>query len=190
MAMSLQTFVRKSLRPGNGLFVVGMCLAGASLVPAQNQERKSPHDTVSAQLGGKTITITYGRPYMKGRQVFGHDLVPYGEVWRTGADEATKLTTDADLMINDTRVPKGTYSLFTVPDKTKWTLVINKTADQWGAFNYNQSQDLGRTPMEVKSLPSPVEQFTMTLKPQGSDAVRLEMAWENTQAGVTMRLAK
>lgn len=170
----------------SGLFLLAIC--GIAL--RAQEPRKSPHDTVSTTLGGKTITISYGRPYLKGRQAIGHELVPYGQVWRTGADEATKLTADADLMIGDLRVPKGSYSLFTVPDKGKWTLVVNKKADQWGAFNYNQSDDLGRTPLAVKQLASPVEQFTITLKSESANSATLTLAWENTEASTTIRLAQ
>src|SRR6185312_415959 len=118
----------------------------AATLGAQEQ-RKSPHETISATLGGKKITISHGRPYLKGRKAIGGSLVPYGEVWRTGADEATKLTTDADLTIGDLHVPKGTYALFTLPERERWTLIVSKKADQWGAFDYKQSEDLGRTPL-------------------------------------------
>lgn len=161
----------------------------AATLGAQEQ-RKSPHETISAMLGGKKITISYGRPYLKGRKAVGGSLVPYGEVWRTGADEATKLTTDADLKIGDLQVPKGSYALFTLPEKSGWTLIVNKKADQWGAFNYSKSDDLGRTPMKVTQLSSPVEQFTMALKPESDGSVLLTLAWENTEASVPISLAK
>lgn len=161
----------------------------ASLLTAQEQ-RKSPHETTSANLGGKKITITYGRPSLKGRKAVGGALVPYGEVWRTGADEATTLATDADLTIGNLHVPKGTYALFTLPEQSGWTLIINKKADQWGAFNYNKADDLGRTPLAVKQLSSPVEEFTIELKPEGANKLLLTLAWENTQASATISLAK
>jgi hypothetical protein len=114
---------------------VVFCAAFAfGLLVAQERKRASPHETTSATIGGKKVTIEYGRPYKKNREIFG-GLVPYGEVWRTGADEATVLTTEGDLMIGKLHVPKGTYSLFTVPAKEEWTLVVNKTAKQWGAYN-------------------------------------------------------
>lgn len=170
----------------SGFFLFSICVTAL----AAQEARKSPHDTVSTTLSGKTITISYGRPYLKGRQAIGHELVPYGQVWRTGADEATKLTTDADLMIGNLRVPKGSYSLFTVPEKGKWTLVVNKKADQWGAFNYNQSDDLGRTALSEKQLASPVEQFTITLKPAADNSATLTLAWENTEASTNIHLAQ
>lgn len=163
----------------------------ASLSPAQTPEpRKSPHETVSATLQGKSITISYGRPYLKGRQAVGAGLVPYGEVWRLGADEATKLTTDADLMIGNLKVPKGSYALFTIAGKDHWTLIVNKKADQWGAFDYNQADDLGRTPLEVTKTPSTVEQFTISLKPASGNSLALHLVWENTDTSTLIRLAE
>ncbi len=151
--------------------------------------RKSPHATISTTLGGKTITISYGRPYLKGRKAVGGSLVPYDEVWRLGADEATKLTTDADLMIGNLKVPKGSYALFTIAGRDHWTLIVNKKAEQFGAFDYSQADDLGRTPLQVKHLASPVEQFTITLEPASSGSVVLHLAWENTDASTTIRVA-
>jgi hypothetical protein len=168
-----------------------LCSAFALMVVAAitctAQERKSPHESTSITLDGKNITISYGRPYLKGRKAIGGSLVPFGQVWRTGADEATKLTTDADLMIGDLKVPKGSYALFTIPEKDHWTLIVNKTADQWGAFSYDASKDLGRTEMKTSTLTSPVEEFTITLKTTSGNEATLTMAWENTQATTTIK---
>ena len=172
------------------VLIVAVVLVGAVAVAgviSARQNRVSPHETVELTLNGKKITISYGRPYLKGRKAVGGSLVPYGQVWRTGADEATKLTTDADLMIGNLLVPKGSYSLFTLPSESGWKLIVNKTADQWGAFNYDQKQDLGRVDMKVGKTAAPVEQFTITLAKAGSGAV-LKMAWENTSASVDLRL--
>lgn len=165
-----------------------LLICGVATV-AQAQERKSPHETVAADLGGHRITITYGRPYMHGRKIVG-GLVPYGKVWRTGADEATTIQTDVDLDINGLKVPKGEYALFTLPDKDGWTLIVNKTAKQWGAFDYKEADDLGRTKMQVSKSGSPVEEFTITLRPAGNNAATLKMEWENTTASVTVKVAE
>ena len=166
-----------------GLLICGL----VSLSVAQ--DRKSPHETVSVDLGGHKVTITYGRPYMKGRKIMG-GLVPYGQVWRTGADEATTLQTDADLDINGLKVPAGKYALFTLPTANSWTLIVNKTAKQWGAFSYKKGDDLGRAEMQVSKSGSPVEQFTITLTPAGSNAATLKMEWENTVASVPVKLTQ
>jgi hypothetical protein len=165
------------------ILLTAAVLSVATLVWAQAKKRASPHETVSATIAGKTITIEYGRPYMKGRKIMG-GLVPFGEVWRTGADEATTLTTNADLMIGGAHVPAGTYSLFTLPTEKGWTLIVNKTAKQWGAFKYEQAQDLGRTPMKVTALGSPVEQFTIAIDSTGGSNGVIKMSWEKTQASV------
>jgi len=158
-----------------------------TLAPAQ-EPRKSPHESTSIEVGGHKITITYGRPYLRGRKMIG-DHEPYGKVWRTGADEATTIHTDADLAINGLKVPKGTYALFTIPKENSWTLIVNKTAKQWGAFSYKQADDLGRTEMTVSKAGAPVEQFTISLTPEGSSSATLKMAWDNTVAGVPIKVA-
>jgi hypothetical protein len=137
-------------------------------------------------MGGKKITIEYGRPQMKGREIFGK-LVPFDQVWRTGADEATVLTTEGDLMLGALHVPAGSYSLFTVPGQKEWTLVVNKTAKQWGAFKYDAATDLGRAKMSVKTLPSAVETFTIMLEPKGSSGV-LKMHWATTEASIPVMM--
>lgn len=157
------------------------------VVVAMQRQRVSPHETVELSLSGKKITVTYGRPYLKGRKAVGGSLVPYGQVWRTGADEATILTTDADLMIGSLAVPKGSYSLFTLPTETGWKLIVNKTDKQWGAFSYKEADDLGRTDMKVGKTAATVEQFTISLAAAGSSAV-MKLEWENTSASVDLKL--
>ena len=149
-------------------------------IGSAQQPRKSPHATISSQIGGHKIAITYGRPYLHGRKMIG-DHEPYGKVWRTGADEATTLETDTDLDINGLKVPKGKYALFTLFTPDSWTLIVNKTAKQWGAFSYKESEDLGRVNMAVKHLSAPVEQFTISLDAAGGNRAVLKMAWEHTE---------
>jgi hypothetical protein len=105
-------------------------------------------------------------------------------VWRTGADEATKLTTEADLMIGSLHVPKGTYSLFTIPGEKEWTLILNKEADQWGAYKYDQSKDLGRVKMTARKLDKPVEQLTISVESAGGSRGVLKIAWSDLEASV------
>jgi len=157
----------------------------AAVALKATEKRASPHEQATASLGGKKITVEYGRPYVKGREIFGK-LVPWGQVWRTGADEATTLTTDADLTVGTLHVPKGTYSLFTLPTEKEWTLVFNKTAKQWGAFQYDAKQDLGRTPLKLAALPAAVEQFTIAFEPQGGTKATLKLSWDKTSANVAI----
>jgi len=153
---------------------------------AAQGNRVSPHETTELAINGKKISVTYGRPSMKGRKIMGA-LVPFGQVWRTGADEATVLKTEADLTIGNLTVPKGSYAIFTLPSETGWKLIINKVADQFGAFSYDEKQDLGRVDMKVGKTSAPVEQFTITLAKSGNGAV-MRMEWENASASATFNV--
>jgi len=161
--------------------IAALSLAGSAQA---ERERASPHADVTATLAGKKITVSYGRPYAKGRAIFG-GLVPWGEVWRTGADEATTFTAEADVVIGGLKVPKGEYALFTIPTEKQWTLVLNKTAKQWGAFQYDATQDLGRVPMTVAGIAKPVEQFTIEMVPAGK-RLTLKLSWDKTVASVAI----
>jgi len=159
---------------------------------AQNQEapktRASPHETVSVNLDGKTITITYGRPYLKGRHV-GDEVAPYGKVWRLGADEATKITVTAyTLFPNGVEMLPGSYSLFAIPNKDKWTLIVNKVADQWGAFKYDASQDLGRIEIPVRPAMTPVEEFTISLDKVETNLAKLQMVWDTAAISTSLKV--
>ena len=177
------------MRTGIGVTLcLGSMLATAAGYSAEQEKRASPHEQVSAIIGGKKIKIEYGRPLKKGRSIFGggDPLVPFGAVWRTGADEATTITTDGDLTIGTVKVPKGTYALFTIPGEKEWTLVINKVAKQWGSFKHDPKQDLGRTPMTVSAAAAPVEQFTITVEVPGKKTGTLKMSWDTTVAAVAI----
>ncbi len=165
------------------LLLVGI-LAFSALPTASGQIRKSPHETATGKAGEANITITYGRPYKKVRPIFG-GLVPHAEVWRTGADEATTLASDRDLMIGSLHVPAGIYSLFTLPTDSGWKLIVNKTAKQWGAFVYDDAQDLGRVAMEVSSG-AEVEQFTIALEPKSDNFATLKLSWDTTVASISI----
>jgi hypothetical protein len=118
----------------------------------------SPHETVEWNIQGAKITLAYGRPYLKARNVL--DVAPVGKIWRTGADAATTLTTDKTLMIGSLMIPPGTYTLYTVPGEKKWQLVVSKQTGQWGT-EYNADRDLGRTDLSVSTAPAPAEQVTI-----------------------------
>jgi len=161
-------------------------------VGAQQQDkskRPSPPGTAEVTFAdGKKVTINYSRPSAKGRKIFG-ELVPFDQVWRTGANEATSLKTDVDLDIGGTTVPAGSYTLYTLPSASSWKLIINKQTGQWGTV-YQQDQDLARVDMNVTSLSQPVEQFTITLDKKGGDAAQLNLQWEKTQASVGVKEKK
>lgn len=149
---------------------------------AKKAGRASPHDKASVTMGGKDITIEYGRPYLKGRSV-GNEVAPYGQVWRTGADEATKLTTPVNLKIGNLAVPAGSYSLYTWPTEKAWKLIVNKVADQWGT-EYAQSADLGRVDLKLEKAAAPVEQLTISFDKAGEKNATLKIAWGTTLVSV------
>jgi hypothetical protein len=157
------------------LLTVAICCAQGKKAPA------SPPADTAVTINGKQITIKYSAPSMRGRKIFG-GLEPYGKVWRAGANSATALHTDADLLIGSLTVPKGDYTLFVWLDPEQWQLIVNKQTGQWG-LSYDQSQDLGRVPMKM-SKTAPVEVYKMTLAKEGSDSGSLKLEWENTAASV------
>ncbi len=155
-------------------------LALASVASAQRYT--SPPASVAAVIGGDHITIDYYAPSMHGRKIMGN-LVPYGEVWCTGANWATKITTEADLDINGLKVPKGSYSIWTLPNAKQWMLIINKQTGQFH-LNYDESQDFARVKMNLKTLGAPVETFKIELAPTSGNSGTLSLLWENTDAWV------
>jgi hypothetical protein len=160
-------------------------LAAVSVV-AQRGKFTSPPADVSVTILDKKIRVDYYAPSAHERQVMG-GLVPFGQVWCTGANWATKLTTDADLEMGGLSLPKGSYSIWTVPNEKEWTLIINRETGQFH-LNYDQSQDLGRTKMAVKTLAAPVETFRVDLTHTRDKAGRLALVWEKTEASVDFSL--
>ena len=148
----------------------------------------SPPANVATTIAGKRIAIDYYAPSMHGRKIMG-GLVPYGEVWCTGANWATKITTEADLEMGGLKLPKGSYSIWTIPNENEWTLVINRQTGQFH-LNYDSSRDLGRTKMDVKRLAAPVETFRIELRPQAGNKGTLALLWETTEASIPFRVGE
>ncbi len=145
--------------------------------------KPSPAASTTCNLGGgKSIKTDYSSPRMKGRKIYG-DLVPFGEVWRTGANEATTFVPSADVSVGGKTVPAGNYTIFTVPTADKWTLIINKTTGEWGIPYKYESNELARVDMKVSKLPSPVENFTISYAKSG-DGCTMQIDWERTRASV------
>lgn len=172
---------------GKRMRLAAIMCAGLALlaVPSYSQQDKSQRPSPPAQAtcdlgGGKTLTVDYSSPRAKGRKVMG-DLVPYGKVWRAGANEATTFVTDADLNVGGTTVPAGKYTIFTVPGENKWSLVISKKTGEWGTAYPGPSEDLARIDMKVSKTPAMVENFTIALDKSGSGCT-MRMEWENTRA--------
>lgn len=145
--------------------------------------KPSPAASASCDLGGgKTIKTDYSSPRMKGRKIYG-GLVPFGEVWRTGANSATTFVTSGDVMVGGTAVPAGSYTLFTLPTADSWKLIISKKTGEWGIPYTYESDELARVDMKVSKLPSPVENFTIAYDKSGSGCT-LRLDWETTRASV------
>jgi len=149
---------------------------------AFGQEPLSPPAKTSVTINGKQLLIAYSSPRIRGRKIMG-GLVPYGQWWRTGADNATTFQTDADLDLGGLKVPKGIYTIYTLPGATEWQLIINKQTGQWGT-EYNQRQDLGRVKMNLAQTPAPVDSFKIELSSTGGNKGLLKMTWERTEVSV------
>jgi hypothetical protein len=166
---------------------IGIAAAFIS-IQTMAQPPGSPHETVKASIDGANIAIEYGRPYMRGRKIMG-GLVPYGRVWRTGADSSTTLTTSKPLVIGGATVPAGKVSIYTLPGEDQWKLILNKQTGQWGT-EYPEAQDLARVDLTKKTLPSPVDQFTIAIEPQTGGGGVLKLSWETTELSVPFTVGK
>jgi hypothetical protein len=167
--------------------VVSLALGCALVLAAQQDKSKRPSPPAQAKWdlgGGKAVTIDYSSPRAKGRKIYG-ELVPFGQVWRTGANEATALVTPVDLTIGGTTVAAGSYTIFTVPNKDKWTLIISKKTGEWGTDYPGQANDLVRIDMKVSAIPSPVDNFIISFEKAG-DGANLNIDWETTRASVAV----
>ena len=157
---------------------------------AQNEKLLSPPAMTSVSLGGTHITIHYGSPAMRGRVIMG-GLVPYGQVWRTGANKATSFVTTGDLKIGTLHVPAGSYTLFTLPQApgTPWQLILSKKTGEWG-IPYPSGDDLGRTPMHGAKLPKTQQSLTISFEHTTRHSTELHVRWENTDESVLIEAAK
>ena len=172
------------------VFLTSLLLTFTVLAACQDKsKRPSPAAQTQCKFSdGKTIKVDYSSPRAKGRKIFG-ELVPYGEVWRTGANEATTFVTDANLTVGGKDVPAGSYTIFTIPNADKWTLIINKKTGEWGIPYKYEADELARVDMKVSPTASPVENFTIALAPMGGSCT-LSISWENTQASADISQKK
>src|SRR6202158_660907 len=176
--------------PSLAVFLTVAVLASSALAaPKDKSQRPSPPAKATCKLAeGKTVTVDYSSPRMKGRKVFG-DLVPMGEVWRLGANEATTLVTDAQLSLGGKTIPAGSYTMFAIPNANKWTLIISKKTGEWGVPYPGEADDLARVEMTTSKLPAPVENFTIAFDQAGSGCT-MHMDWETTRAAVAISAKK
>jgi Protein of unknown function (DUF2911) len=158
------------------IFLLSFVLLLGGMVSAQPSHPNSPHDT----LRTKNLTVTYGRPYKKGRDIFGK-LEPYGKVYRVGADEATTITFARDASFGGKPVKAGTYTLCAIPNEKTWTIILNSQLGQWGAFKYDQYKDKNvlQVDVPVVTLAAPVEQLTIA-----ASGKELTISWDKTWVAI------
>lgn len=141
----------------------------------------SPRDSVSGKINGASISVNYGSPSVKDRKIWG-ELVPYGQVWRAGANEATTFTTDKAIVVEGKTLAAGKYGFFAIPGEKEWTIIFNKTANQWGAYEYKDSADALRVTVTPKKSASKQERLVYKLNDKG-----LVLAWENLEVPVAIK---
>ncbi len=150
--------------------------------------RPSPVAIAAARYKDTYIKIVYGQPQKKGREIFGQ-LVPFDQVWRTGANEATEVQITRDIRINNLDLKAGNYSLFTIPGKDKWTIIFNSDLGLWGAYNYNIKSDVLRFEVPVLTIAEPLETFTIQIE-QKNDKADLIMTWDKTKVTIPMQFSE
>jgi hypothetical protein len=198
-------------RSSVSVFAVLVLLSCAASVIAQVRvPRPSQKASVMQTLGVTDITITYSRPAVKGRTIWGDPLpeqaageatlddqfkrpkdapiVPYGHIWRTGANEATMFVVTDEVLINDQRLPAGSYSLHTIPAKNEWTIVFNGTTNQWGSFNYDPAKDTLRVKAKPLMVAENQEWLAFTIDPLGDDIAQVNLRWEKVSVPFTVKV--
>jgi len=164
----------------NALLILFAIMLGGSAAYAQPNHPHSPHDTIRT----KDVTVTYGRPYKKGREIFGAAIAPYGKTYRCGADEPTKVTFAKDVLFAGKPVKAGTYSFFAVPEKDKWTIILNSNVTMWGTdHDQHADQDVLKVDVPVEALGSSLEQLTMTANDHA-----ITLAWDKTKVSIPLKM--
>lgn len=167
------------------LLIFLLCLTSTGEAQELLKLRPSPLAIASARYQDHYVKITYSQPQKKDRKIFG-SLVPYGSVWRTGANEATEITTTKDIQFESILLKAGTYSIFTIPEKDKWTIIINSDVGLWGAYNYNPKKDLWRFDVPVQNTDKRYEAFTIIFD-QRNEVADLLMMWDNIKISIPVK---
>jgi hypothetical protein len=145
----------------------------------------SPAATLKQTVGLTNIDLVYSRPGVKGREIFGK-MIPFGSVWRTGANASTKISFSTAVKLNGTEIPAGAYALYTIPGEREWTIIVYKDTSLWGAYNYDQKNDLARIPATPVKLAEPVETFTIDINDIRTESATLNLIWERTKVPVKL----
>jgi len=173
-----------NFRPFLLLFFIFCCIIPETQAQEALKPRPSPLEMVTMKYEDTYVKITYCRPHKRGRDIFG-DLEPYGEVWRTGANEATEITVTGTIKLGGNQIKPGTYTLFTIPEKDHWTIILNSELGQWGAYNYNSKLDVVRFEVPTSTTEEVYEPFTIEFE-QKADSAELVMMWDRTKVTIPL----
>ena len=168
-----------------------LLLIAALMSGAQAQDFKfpapSPSTTIIQDFGTSSFTIKYSRPSMKGRTIM-NDMLPYGNVWRTGANAATTITFEEEIRTDVGVLPAGTYAIYTIPNKESWTIIFNRGVKNWGSYEYNEKDDVIRIDVPTKTLSESVETFTIDIENMTINSCIISMSWENTKISFPIKM--
>lgn len=168
------------------LVILSLSVIHCALAQSAVKPRTSPLAIAAVRYKDTYVKITYGQPHKHGRSIFGN-VVPYGQIWRTGANEATEITLTRDILFNAVLLRAGTYSVFTIPDRIKWTIIINSDVGLWGSYNYNPKMDLIRFDVPVQDLTDiTYEPFTIEFDQQ-NDQADLLLMWDHVKISIPIR---
>lgn len=181
-------YMRNKLSLSRNLAIGAIALAAAFSSNAQlKTPAASPAAVLKQTVGLTGVEIDYSRPSMRGREIFG-GLVPYGAIWRTGANQPTKLTFSDDVQLGGADIPAGTYALYTIPEEDEWTIIIYEGTELWGAFGYDESNDVARFKAKPISLERPVETFTIGVGFLRSDSATIYLEWSKTRIELPLKV--
>ena len=181
LPLSLNRVILKQMQTSLKYFALASFLI-LSLSSAAQKKAASPRDSVSAKIGKATVSINYGSPSVKSRKIWG-ELVPYGQVWRAGANEATTFTTDRTITIAGKRLPAGKYGFFVIPNENEWVIIFNKVANQWGAYEYKEKEDVLRVKASPKKSEAMQERLVYKMNKNG-----FSILWENLEVPIVVAI--
>ncbi len=182
----------QNMKPSPRLLLAALALLAGPVLVAQDAPQvqlpsASPPATLKQRVGLTDVEISYSRPSVKGRKIFG-ELLPYGEIWRTGANQATKITFSTPVKLNGTALDAGTYELFSIPSADEWTVIIHKPMSQWGAYAYDPKNDVTRLKVKPVNLPSPIETLTFQIGELRDESATIYFAWERTRVPLKLEV--
>ena len=169
------------------IFSLALAVSVHAFSQQYNIPAVSPRQTVEQQFSVTKISIEYGRPAVKGRKIFG-ELVPFGQVWRAGANEATKITFGQEVLFGGQKVKKGTYALYVVPQEKEWKIILNRGVNNWGAYTYDAKEDVATTTVPVKMMNEKMERFTINFEDITDEKLNLVFEWDKTRADIPVEI--